>query len=109
MVGAVLQAAAFSLGQMTVGRFIIGLGVGSAAMIIPLYSKTHYTQPNLNVFNFLTLSLVGELAPARYRGRMIAFDNMSVTLGQLVSYALGAGFTNVAHGMKDSMETFLTS
>ena len=45
MVGALLQAAAFSLGQMTVGRFIIGLGVGSAAMIIPLYSKTNYTQP----------------------------------------------------------------
>ena len=45
MVGALLQAAAFSLGQMTVGRFIIGLGVGSAAMIIPLYSKANYAQP----------------------------------------------------------------
>lgn len=31
---------------------------------------------------------------------MIAFDNMSVTLGQLVSYALGAAFTDVPHGWR---------
>jgi SP family myo-inositol transporter-like MFS transporter 13 len=40
---------------------------------------------------------------------MIAFDNMSVTLGQLVSYALGAGFANVAHGTEDPMGNLLTS
>ncbi|KAF0314952.1 myo-inositol transporter [Colletotrichum asianum] len=80
LIGSIIQAAAFSLAQMTVGRFIVGLGVGSAAMIIPLY--------------------IGELAPARHRGRMIAFDKMSVTLGQLISYALGAGFTEVAHGWR---------
>jgi SP family myo-inositol transporter-like MFS transporter 13 len=80
VVGSVIQAAAYSLAQMSVGRFVVGLGVGSAAMIIPLY--------------------IGELAPAKYRGRMIAFDNMSVTLGQLVSYALGAGFTEVSHGWR---------
>lgn len=33
-VGSVIQAAAYSVAQMTVGRFIVGLGVGSAAMII---------------------------------------------------------------------------
>ncbi|KAL0932921.1 myo-inositol transporter [Colletotrichum truncatum] len=80
LIGSIIQAAAFSLAQMTVGRFVVGLGVGSAAMIIPLY--------------------IGELAPARHRGRMIAFDNMSVTLGQLISYALGAGFTEVPHGWR---------
>ncbi|OMP85138.1 Myo-inositol transporter 1 [Diplodia seriata] len=47
--GSIIQAAAFSLAQMSAGRFIVGLGVGSAAMIIPLY--------------------IGELAPAKYRGR----------------------------------------
>ncbi|OHW96606.1 myo-inositol transporter [Colletotrichum incanum] len=80
LIGTIIQAAAFSVAQMTVGRFIVGLGVGSAAMIIPLY--------------------IGELAPAKHRGRMIAFDNMSVTFGQLISYALGAGFTEVAHGWR---------
>ncbi|KZL66736.1 myo-inositol transporter [Colletotrichum tofieldiae] len=80
LIGTIIQAAAFSVAQMTVGRFIVGLGVGSAAMIIPLY--------------------IGELAPAKHRGRMIAFDNMSVTFGQLISYALGAGFTEVSHGWR---------
>jgi SP family myo-inositol transporter-like MFS transporter 13 len=79
-VGAIIQAAAYSLTQMTIGRFIVGLGVGSAAMVIPLY--------------------IGELAPAKYRGRMIAFDNMSVTLGQLISYALGAGFAEISQGWR---------
>jgi SP family myo-inositol transporter-like MFS transporter 13 len=80
IVGAVLQAAAFTVAQMTVGRLVVGLGVGSAAMIIPLY--------------------ISELAPARFRGRMIVFDNLCVAFGQLVSYALGAGFTPVANGWR---------
>ncbi|KAK7717992.1 hypothetical protein SLS57_006139 [Botryosphaeria dothidea] len=78
--GSVIQAAAFDVAQMSAGRFIVGLGVGSAAMIIPLY--------------------IGEIAPAKYRGRMIAFDNMSVTFGQLVSYCLGAGFEHVSNGWR---------
>lgn len=36
IVGAVLQACAFSLEQMTVGRLVVGFGVGSAAMIVPM-------------------------------------------------------------------------
>ncbi|KAM0424894.1 hypothetical protein ACHAPT_009950 [Fusarium lateritium] len=80
LIGSIIQAAAFNLAAMTAGRLIVGLGVGSAAMIIPLY--------------------IGELAPAKYRGRMIAFDNLSVTLGQLVSYGLGAAFTDVPHGWR---------
>jgi SP family myo-inositol transporter-like MFS transporter 13 len=31
---------------------------------------------------------------------MIALDNVSVTLGQLLSYCLGAGFTHVGHGWR---------
>jgi SP family myo-inositol transporter-like MFS transporter 13 len=75
VLGTVLQAAAYSVAQFGVGRFIVGLGVGSAAMIVPLY--------------------IGELAPAKYRGRMIAFNNMSVTFGQLIASALGAAFAHV--------------
>lgn len=75
IVGTVLQTAAFSIAQFAVGRFVVGLGVGSAAMIVPLY--------------------IGELAPAKYRGRMIAFNNMSVTFGQLIASAIGAGLAQV--------------
>lgn len=75
IVGTVLQTAAYSVEQFAVGRFVVGLGVGSAAMVVPLY--------------------IGELAPAKYRGRMIAFNNMSVTFGQLVASAIGAGLATV--------------
>ncbi|PSN65455.1 putative transporter [Corynespora cassiicola Philippines] len=77
VLGTVLQTAAYSMVQFTVGRFVVGLGVGSAAMIVPLY--------------------ISELAPAKYRGRMVAFNNMSVTLGQFIASALGAGFAQVGN------------
>ncbi|KAE8144506.1 general substrate transporter [Aspergillus avenaceus] len=65
---------------MTVGRLVAGFGVGEAAIIVPLY--------------------IGGMAPARFRGRLIVFDNLCVTFGQLVSYALGAAFTNVMSGWR---------
>lgn len=80
IIGSIIQAAAYSVAQMTVGRFVVGLGVGSAAMIIPLY--------------------IGEMAPARSRGRLIVFDNLCVAFGQLISYAIGAAFTSVSHGWR---------
>ena len=36
-VGAILQAASYSIAQMAVGRLVVGFGVGSAAMVVPLY------------------------------------------------------------------------
>ena len=35
-IGAIFQAAAFSLALMTIGRLVVGFGVGSAAMIVPM-------------------------------------------------------------------------
>ncbi|KAF1993779.1 putative transporter [Amniculicola lignicola CBS 123094] len=77
VIGTLLQTAAYHLPQFAVGRFVVGLGVGSAAMIVPLY--------------------ISELAPAKYRGRMVAFNNMSVTFGQLLASAVGAGFAQVGN------------
>ncbi|KAJ8129027.1 hypothetical protein O1611_g4606 [Lasiodiplodia mahajangana] len=79
-VGAIVQASAFSLAQMTVGRLIVGFGVGSAAAIVPLY--------------------IAEVSPSKYRGRMIGLDNMSITGGQLVSYGIGAAFAYVPGGWR---------
>ncbi|KAJ5676218.1 Major facilitator superfamily domain general substrate transporter [Penicillium macrosclerotiorum] len=73
--GTVIQTCAYSVAQFATGRFVVGLGVGGAAMVVPLY--------------------IGELAPAKHRGRMVAFNNMSVTFGQFLASALGAGFANV--------------
>lgn len=80
IVGAVIQAAAFSIAQMTVGRFVVGAGVGSAAAIVPMY--------------------IAEVSPAKYRGRMVGLDNMCITGGQLVSYGIGSAFSSVAGGWR---------
>ena len=37
IIGAVLQAAAFGVIQITIGRLVVGFSVGSAAMIVPMY------------------------------------------------------------------------
>mgnify|MGYP005988799681 CR=1 FL=1 len=79
-VGAVIQAAAYSLPQMAVGRLVVGFGVGSAAAIVPLY--------------------LAEIAPARYRGRVIGLNNMSITFGAVIAYAIGAAFASVSHGWR---------
>lgn len=36
IIGAIIQAASFSIAQMTIGRLVVGFGVGSAAMIVPV-------------------------------------------------------------------------
>ncbi|KAF5985078.1 myo-inositol transporter [Fusarium coicis] len=65
---------------MCVGRVLVGLGVGSASMIIPLY--------------------IAEIAPAKYRGRMISIDMVFLATGSLLSYAFDAAFYKVPHGWR---------
>ncbi|KNG91096.1 putative MFS sugar transporter [Aspergillus nomiae NRRL 13137] len=79
-IGAILQGAAYTIVQMAVGRVVVGFGVGSAAMVVPLY--------------------IAEVAPAKARGRLIGLNNMSITGGQVISYAIGAAFANVNHGWR---------
>jgi len=49
--GAIVMAFSFSLGQLIAGRLILGIGVGGAAVICPLY--------------------ITELAPTAARGRCV--------------------------------------
>jgi SP family myo-inositol transporter-like MFS transporter 13 len=78
--GAIIQGAAYSLAQMSVGRLVVGFGVGSAAMVVPLY--------------------IAEISPSNIRGRMIGLNNMSITGGQVVSYGIGAAFAHVPNGWR---------
>lgn len=43
---------------------------------------------------------IAEVSPAKYRGRMIGLDNMSITGGQLISYGIGAAFAHVTGGWR---------
>jgi sugar porter (SP) family MFS transporter len=54
-------------------RFVIGLAVGSASMVVPMY--------------------IGELAPPRYRGALVSLNQLAITSGILVSYLIDYGLS----------------
>ena len=59
---------------LVVMRFVIGLAVGSASMVVPLY--------------------IGELAPPRFRGALVSFNQLAITSGILVSYLIDYGLSS---------------
>lgn len=80
ILGAGLQTGANSLWMMIGGRFVMGFGVGFASMVAPMY--------------------LSEMAPTRFRGRLVITNVLFLTFGQLVAYAIGYGVTNVHNGWR---------
>jgi sugar porter (SP) family MFS transporter len=69
--GVMLAAFSPSYGVLVGARVIIGLAVGSASMIVPLY--------------------IGEVVPPRVRGALVSFNQLAITSGILVSYLVDYG------------------
>ncbi|KAK9234582.1 general substrate transporter [Lipomyces kononenkoae] len=82
-IGSILQATSFSLAQMTVGRLIVGLGIGEAAMVAPIY--------------------IAEIAPAKLRGRLVTIDALAITFGQCVANIFNIAFEHVHNGWRYSV------
>jgi len=80
IIGALTQATAHGLWVMVLGRFVIGIGVGLASLITPLY--------------------LAELAPAKLRGRLIVVNVFCITLGQVTAFTIGAGLDLVSNGWR---------
>ena len=80
MLGAMLQVFSHNITAMTIGRFIMGLGVGMASVVIPLY--------------------IAELAPADMRGRLVILYVLCITFGQVIAFLLNLAFSNVSHGWR---------
>jgi len=59
--GSILMAYSPSITYLTVGRFIVGVAVGAASEIAPLY--------------------LSEVAPVQIRGKLVAFNNAMITFG----------------------------
>ncbi|KIR68153.1 MFS transporter, SP family, solute carrier family 2 (myo-inositol transporter), member 13 [Cryptococcus bacillisporus CA1873] len=78
--GAIIIASSFSLGQLIAGRLILGVGVGGAAIICPLY--------------------ITELAPTAVRGRCVGTNGFFIPFGQTVSVAIGAGLKDVKYNWR---------
>ncbi|PJJ02072.1 major inositol transporter-like SP family MFS transporter [Streptomyces sp. 2333.5] len=68
--GALAVALSPSVAAMTVARFVLGLAVGSASVITPLY--------------------LSEIAPPHIRGRLVSFNSLMIVSGQLLAYLLNA-------------------
>ncbi|OAA55331.1 General substrate transporter [Niveomyces insectorum RCEF 264] len=73
MLGVVIQATAISAGYQAIlaGRFITGMGVGSLAMIVPIYNS--------------------EVAPPEVRGALVALQQLAITFGIMISFWIDYG------------------
>ena len=80
VVGALFSAVASEMILLIVGRFLVGLAIGVASMLTPLY--------------------LAEIAPAQDRGAVVSLNQLCITLGILVSYLVGFGLANVANGWR---------
>ncbi|RAL05699.1 MFS myo-inositol transporter [Aspergillus ibericus CBS 121593] len=64
--GALIQAVTSTVWGMIAGRSIVGLAVGGASLVTPLY--------------------ISELAPSHVRGRLVTILSLFITGGQVVAY-----------------------
>lgn len=77
IIGAIVQVTAQGPPAIYGGRFVVGLGVGSLSMIVPLYNA--------------------ELAPPEIRGSLVALQQLSIVFGILISFWIDYG-TNYIGG-----------
>lgn len=72
IVGAIIAALATSTSVLLIGRVLVGVGIGFASMLTPLY--------------------LAEMAPAERRGALVSLNQLAITCGILVSYLVGYVF-----------------
>jgi sugar porter (SP) family MFS transporter len=80
-VGAALAAAASqSSGQLVVARMVLGLAVGAASAVVPLYIAEH--------------------TPPKIRGGTVSYNQLMVTVGILVAYLVDFALRNAGSGWR---------
>jgi len=62
-----------------ISRIIVGIAIGIASYIAPLY--------------------ISEIAPSKYRGALVSLNQLAITIGILLSYIVNAAFAN-AHAWR---------
>jgi SP family myo-inositol transporter-like MFS transporter 13 len=62
------------------GRSVVGLAVGSASFVVPLY--------------------ISELSPSPFRGRLVTVSSLFITGGQVVAYVVGWAFSTKVGGWR---------
>lgn len=80
ILGALWQAFTGSVWGMIFGRSVVGLAIGAASLITPLF--------------------ISELAPSHMRGRLVTVSLLFITGGQVVAYLVGWAYSTVAGGWR---------
>jgi sugar porter (SP) family MFS transporter len=80
IVGAIGSAVAADSLLLIVSRIVIGVGIGVASAVTPVY--------------------ISEVAPSEMRGSLVTFFQLAVTVGILVAYLVGYAFTDVSEGWR---------
>jgi sugar porter (SP) family MFS transporter len=80
IVGAIGSAVAPDSFILIVSRVVIGVGIGVASAVTPVY--------------------ISEVAPSEMRGSLVTFFQLAVTVGILVAYLVGYAFTDVSDGWR---------
>ena len=75
-VGAIVMGVASDKYVLLIGRVIIGLGIGLAAMAVPMY--------------------IAESAPAHLRGKLVVMNNLFITGGQFVATIIDGAFSSLS-------------
>jgi MFS transporter, SP family, galactose:H+ symporter len=78
--GAAISAVAQGVAILVIGRFFVGLAIGVASMLTPLY--------------------LAEIAPARERGAIVSLNQLCITGGILVSYLVGYALASATDGWR---------
>jgi sugar porter (SP) family MFS transporter len=80
-VGAALAAAfSQSVGQLVAARMVLGLAVGAASAVVPLY--------------------IAEQTPPKIRGGTVSYNQLMITIGILVSYLVDFSLRNADSGWR---------
>ncbi|MFE1594100.1 sugar porter family MFS transporter [Nocardia sp. NPDC058705] len=69
-IGAIAQALAPDATVMIITRLFLGVAVGTASLVVPMY--------------------VSEISPPTYRGRLVSMNSLMIASGQLLAYIVNA-------------------
>jgi sugar porter (SP) family MFS transporter len=76
--GAIFTALAPNFTIFIIFRIVVGLGIGAAASVVPVY--------------------ISEIAPSYLRGQLVTFNQLAITVGIVVSYLVDLLFTHLGMG-----------
>jgi SP family myo-inositol transporter-like MFS transporter 13 len=80
IVGSIILAFSWSFVMLLVGRLIVGMGIGVASNIVPVY--------------------IAEISPAQSRGALVTVNVLCITFGQFISYLTNSAFSYLPQGWR---------